>query len=264
MAFEALLFEVRESVAHITLNRPDVFNALDATLARDILAAVTECERDTTIRALLLTGAGKAFCAGGDLRTFAAALADEGLAAELRSILESLHQAITRLTQLEAPVLAAVNGAAAGAGLSLVNACDLVVAGESARFTVAYTRAGLTPDGSSTYFLPRRIGLSRALELTLTNRTLTAQEALDWGIVNRVVADADLASEAETLALQLAAGPTRALGAAKRLLRESSDSTLDEQLAREAEEIAAIVRTEDAHEGIQAFLEKRSPRFTGR
>src|SRR5262249_1171602 len=151
------------------------------------------------VRAVLLTGAGNAFCAGGDLRSFAAAFVDVGLAAELHRILESLHEAITRLTRLAAPVLAAVNGAAAGAGFSLVNAFDPVLAGESARFTVAYTGVGLTPDGSSTYFLPRRIGLSRALELTLTNRLLTAREALDWGIVNRVVPDVDLAGAAQAL-----------------------------------------------------------------
>jgi 2-(1,2-epoxy-1,2-dihydrophenyl)acetyl-CoA isomerase len=264
MAFEAILFEVREHVAYLTLNRPEVFNALDATLARNLLEAVTACKRDETVRAVLVTGAGNAFCAGGDLRSFAAALTDAGLAAELRTILASLHEAITRLTQLAAPVVAAVNGAAAGAGFSLVNACDLVLASESARFTVAYTQVGLTPDGSSTYFLPRRIGLSRALELTLTNRLLTAHEAMEWGIVNRVVNDADLAREARALAMQLAAGPTRALGAAKHLLRESADATLQEQLAREADTIARMGTTADAAEGIQAFLAKRPPRFTGR
>jgi 2-(1,2-epoxy-1,2-dihydrophenyl)acetyl-CoA isomerase len=263
MAYTALLFDVRDHVAHLTLNRPDVYNALDATMARDLLAAVTACEQDPAVRAVLLTGAGKAFCAGGDLRTFAAAHTGAGTAEELRVVLESLHDAIFRLTHLKAPVIAAVNGVAAGAGLSIACACDLVLASDAARFTVAYTRAGLTPDGSSTYFLPRRVGLGRALELALTNRTFDAHEALEWGIANRVVPAADLTAEAESLAAQLARGPTRTLGATKLLLRASWETALQQQLTREAETITTIAATADAREGILAFVEKRPPNFTG-
>ncbi len=263
MTDSPLKLEVRDAVAHLTLNRPEVYNALNGDLARALLAAVIQCEDDTHVRAVLLTGAGKAFCAGGDLQGFAAAQRGESSPEALGEVLDSLHEAIERLTRMDAPVIAAVNGAAAGAGLSLACACDLVVAAESARFTVAYTRAGLTPDGSSTYFLPRRLGLGRALELTLTNRTLDAREALAWGLANRVIPDADFERETTALAAQLAAGPTRTLGAAKRLLRASWEATLPTQLDREAEAIRAVFSSDDAREGILAFVEKRPPLSAG-
>jgi 2-(1,2-epoxy-1,2-dihydrophenyl)acetyl-CoA isomerase len=263
-SYTALLFEVRDGVAHITLNRPEVYNALDATLARELAEVVGICRQESAVRAVILTGAGKAFCAGGDLRSFHAA---QQTSAEFGGsdggVLGPLHEAIRGFTQMDAPVIAAVNGVAAGAGLSLACACDIVVAAEGARFTVAYTRAGLTPDGSATYFLPRRIGMARALDLTLTNRMLSAQEAEVWGLVGRVVPDEELAREVEGLAVQLAAGPTAALGAAKRLLRAGWTATLDEQLEREAETITRMFDSPDGREGIAAFVEKRPPRFKG-
>jgi 2-(1,2-epoxy-1,2-dihydrophenyl)acetyl-CoA isomerase len=160
-------------------------------------------------------------------------------------------------------VIAAVNGSAGGAGMSLCLFADLVLAAESAKFTLAYTRAGLSPDGGSTYFLPRIIGVRRALELALTNRVLTAKEALDWGIVTRVVPDAELQAEAQTLAKQLAAGATRAFGAAKRLLHHSSSESLETQMELEAQAIADQARTRDAREGIAAFIAKRPASFRG-
>jgi 2-(1,2-epoxy-1,2-dihydrophenyl)acetyl-CoA isomerase len=156
-----------------------------------------------------------------------------------------------------------VSGIAGGAGISLVCACDLVYAAESARFTMAYTRVGLTPDGSSTYFLPRLVGFRRAMELTLTNRILSAQEALEWGLMTRVVPDADLLAEANALARQLADGPTQSFGVAKRLLHTSMTESLETQMEHEAQAIAKISRTKDTREGMAAFLEKRSPEFTG-
>jgi 2-(1,2-epoxy-1,2-dihydrophenyl)acetyl-CoA isomerase len=181
----------------------------------------------------------------------------------LKEVTTYLHAAVSRFTRMDAPVIAAVNGTAAGAGMSMVCCCDIVLAAESAKFTMAYTRVGLTPDGSSTYFLPRIVGLKRALELTLTNRMLSAQEACEWGIVNKVVPDAQLQAEAETLAAQLAAGATGALGSAKRLLHSGWTETLETQMELETQSIAVRAHTTDGREGIAAFLEKRTAKFTG-
>jgi 2-(1,2-epoxy-1,2-dihydrophenyl)acetyl-CoA isomerase len=175
-----------------------------------------------------------------------------------------LHAAISRFVRMDAPVVAAVNGTVAGGGMGLVCCADLVLAGESARFTMAYTRAGLTPDASTSYFLPRLLGLRRALELTLLNPVLSAQEAAAWGLVNQVVADADLTSAAQTLAARLAAGPTLAIAASKHLLYASWTETLETQMELESRAHADIHRTADSAEGIAAFLEKRPPAFQGR
>ena len=174
-----------------------------------------------------------------------------------------LHMAISRFVRMDAPLVVAVNGAAGGGGMSFVLAADLVLAAESAKFTMAYTRAGLSPDGGSTFFLPRIVGVRRALELALTNRVLTAREAQEWGLVTRVVPDAALAAEAQTLAAQLAAGATGAFGAAKRLLHHSSSESLETQMELEAQAIAERSRGADAREGIAAFIAKRAPRFGG-
>ncbi len=262
MEYATLLFEVRDSVARITLNRPETHNALNEEMGRELMDVALRCDEDPAVRAVILTGAGRAFCAGGDLKSFAAA--GEQLHSHIKDVTTYLHAAISRFARMDAPVIAAVNGVAAGAGLSLTCACDLALAVESARFTMAYTRAGLTPDGSSTYYLPRIVGMRRALELTLTNRTLSAAEALDWGIVNRVVSDGDLLAEAEALAGQLASGATRSLGAAKRLLRSGWTETLETQMTLESYTIADITRTADGREGVAAFAEKRPPHYTGK
>jgi 2-(1,2-epoxy-1,2-dihydrophenyl)acetyl-CoA isomerase len=175
-----------------------------------------------------------------------------------------LHTALSRLARMDAPVIAAVNGTAGGAGLSLVMAADLAIAAQSAKFTMAYTGAGLSPDGSSTFYMPRKIGDRKARELMLTNRVLSAAEALDWGVVNQVVADGQALDLAMILARRLAAGPTRAYGAVKTLLNDSFEHGLESQMALEASKIAELVVSEDGQEGIQAFLEKRKPGFTGR
>jgi len=260
MQYSTLLFDVRDNIARITLNRPDAANALNIDMSKDLMHASLECSEDPAIRAVIVTGTGRMFCAGGDLKSFAAQ--GENLAAHLKEVTLYLHAAVSRFTRMDAPVIAAVNGTAAGAGMSLACACDFVLAAESARFTMAYTRAGLTPDGSSTYFLPRIVGLKRALELTLTNRMLSAQEACTWGIVTRVVPDANLMAEGETLAAQLASSATGALGAAKRLLHSGWNETLETQMELEAQAIAARSHTADGREGISAFLEKRAPKFT--
>jgi 2-(1,2-epoxy-1,2-dihydrophenyl)acetyl-CoA isomerase len=197
---------------------------------------------------------------GGDLKSFAAR---DDLPRHLTEVTTYLHAAMSRLMRLDAPVVAAVHGSAAGAGLSLAAAADLVLAGASSRFVMAYTAIGLTPDGSGTWSLPRLVGLRRALELTLTNRRLSAAEAVQEGLATRVVPDDALAGEALALARSLAAGPTGALGAAKRLLRESLGRDLEAQMALETQSLAAAAASADSAEGIAAFLGKRAPGFRG-
>jgi 2-(1,2-epoxy-1,2-dihydrophenyl)acetyl-CoA isomerase len=219
------------------------------------------CEESPDVRAVLLTGSGKMFCSGGDLRSFAEK--GDALPAGLKVLTAYLHAASSRFARMNAPMVVAVNGAAAGAGFSLAVAGDLVVAGESAKFTLAYTAAGLSPDGSSTWTLPRLVGTRRAQELMLTNRRLSAAEALDWGLVTRVVPDEELSDASRALARELAQGPTRAYGVVKTLLLSSHAEGLETQMEHEARGIAAMGGTPDGREGIQAFLETRAPKFTG-
>lgn len=257
-----LYVEIREAVAWITLKRPDRFNALDPTLARELREVANHCSADRHLRAAVLTGTGEqAFCAGGDVAVFGAHL--DNLEQLVKDITTDLHAAISRFARMRAPLIGAVNGVAAGAGLGLVACCDLVIAAETATFTSAYTRIGLAPDGSSTYFLSRILGPRRAMELFLTNRVLSADEALDWGLVNRVVPADRLIQEAGDLAGQLAAGPTAAYGSVKRLLDSAPTSGLETQMEQESLAIAAAGASADGREGISAFLEKRPPRFTG-
>lgn len=254
-------FAMSDHVARITLNRPDAGNALNAALLHDLSAVTERCMEDPAVRVVVIDGAGKSFCVGGDLRSFTSE--GDALSEHLEEILTDFHTAVARLARMNAPVIASVHGVAAGGGLSLACACDLVIAAESTRFTMAYTRVGLSPDGSGSYFLPRLVGLRRALDLTLTNRMLSAREALDWGLVSRVVPDDALAAETATLAAQLAAGAPDALAAAKKLLRESGNASLEEQLVREIRAIALRAADPESREGMTAFLEKRAPRFEG-
>ena len=261
MEYSTLLFDVQEGVAQITLNRPEALNSINLEMARDLMYAVLRCDEDPTIRAVVIHGAGNQFCAGGDLKTFAAQ--KEHLPYYLKEVTTYLHAAVSRLIRMDPPVVGAVHGHAVGAGMGLAMACDVVIAAQSARFNMAYTRVGLTPDGSSTYFLPRIVGLRRALELTLTNRMLSAQEAFEWGIVTKVVTDEELLAQAQAFAKQLASGAPKALGAAKRLLHGGWTETLETQMEHESQTIAAMAHTSDTHEGITAFLEKRSPKYRG-
>jgi 2-(1,2-epoxy-1,2-dihydrophenyl)acetyl-CoA isomerase len=260
--YSTILFDVRGGVAYITLNRPDAANALNAELAHDLMDVSLRCDEDPSVRAVLINATGKIFCAGGDLKSFAAQ-PREMLPTFLKKVTFHLHKAISRFNRMKAPVVLAIQGAAGGAGMSLACSGDIVIAAESARFTMAYTRAGLTPDGSATYFLPRIVGLRRALDLTLTNRVLSAREAYEIGIVTRVVPDAELMATAEGLAKGFAQGPTRAYQGVKRLFAESSIRTLDDQMELETEWIADMARTADGIEGIASFLEKRPPKFKG-
>src|SRR5262245_59757293 len=190
MADTTVLYEVRDAVATITLNRPEAYNALNLALARDLFLAVLEADEDPAVRCIVVRGAGKAFCAGGDVKDFADNPQRIGIL--VKELTTYLHGDVSRLVRAQKPVVMGVNGVAAGGGMSFALAGDLVLAAESARFTMAYSKIAATPDGSSTYYLPRLIGVRRALELYLTNRTLTAREAQEWGLVTRVVADAAL------------------------------------------------------------------------
>ncbi|MCE7999215.1 MAG: enoyl-CoA hydratase [Rhodobiaceae bacterium] len=259
--FENITLTTSDGVATIRLNRPDAANGMTLAMMQDLLQATTACDGDPSIRAVVLTGNGKMFCAGGDLNSFAA-LGDK-VRDGLSEMATMLHAAVSRLARMEKPVIVAVNGMAAGGGLSLAMIGDIVLGAASSKYTMAYTGAGLTPDGSSTYFLPRLIGLRRTQELMLTNRRLSAEEALDWGLLTRIVPDDDLMTEADAIARTLANGPTRAFGKVKHLLTETFDNGLEKQMELEGRTIAAQAASPDGQEGINAFLEKRAPNFTG-
>src|SRR5271155_405635 len=219
--YQAILYELRDGVAQITLNRPDAANSLNHQLSSELLDALIRSEENPEVRALVLTGTGRFFCAGADLKSFYTQVGG------LKDRISHLHVALSRIVRAPFPVVAAVNGTAAGGGMGLACGCDLIIAAESAKFIMAYTRRGLSPDGTTTYFLPRRIGVGRALELAYTNRTLSAREALEWGLVNRVVPDAELLTQTHTLAAELAKGATRALAGAKRLIYGGVNESLE-------------------------------------
>ncbi|MHB8335671.1 MAG: enoyl-CoA hydratase/isomerase family protein [Acidimicrobiales bacterium] len=250
---------IDDGVARITLNRAEAANAIDLTFAREFEAAATTMSRGAT-RVVLITAAGRNFCVGGDLKGFAG---EADLGAHLDEVTRHLHEGIARMVEMDAPVVAAVNGAVAGAGLGIVCAADIVVAGESSTFLMAYTRLGLTPDGSSSWFLAQHVGLHRALDLALTNRVLNAREALEWGIVSRVVPDDTVLSEAQSIVAILAAGPTAAYGAAARLVRSARGCTLRQHLDEERTQMAERARGVDGREGVAAFVDRRDATFTG-
>ncbi len=261
VVFDRISFDVTDAVATVTFDRPDDANAMDLPLMIELMHAAIRCDEDPAIRAVVVTGKGRFFSAGGDLAGFAEA--GEGAGMLLKEMTTYFHAAISRFSRMDPPIIAAVNGTAAGAGMSFVAACDLAVAAESAMFTSAYTAASLTPDGSSTYFVPRLVGMRRAMELMLTNRRLSAAEALDWGLVNQVVPDGELMDTAYGIAARLAQGGTLAYGAVKRLLHETFAGSLETQMELEARSIAAMSHTRDGREGVAAFLEKRRPEFRG-
>ena len=256
----SLLFERRGSVALLTLNRPDVGNAIDVPLARALMEAAIVCDDDVAVRCVLLTGNGRFFCAGGDVGAFAAA--GDGAGALVAEITAYLHVAIARFARMGKPLLTVINGPAAGAGFSLAILGDIVLAARSAHFTLAYTAIGLTPDGGSTWLLPRLVGLRRAQELVLTNRRVAAEDAAALGLITRVVDDATLVADAHALAADLASSATSAIGQARRLLLSSFESSLETQMELESRAIADAARAPHGREGIRAFLAKRRPDFT--
>jgi 2-(1,2-epoxy-1,2-dihydrophenyl)acetyl-CoA isomerase len=262
MTYTSLMLRRAGQIATLTLNRPDAYNALNLELGRELFHAVLEVDEDPDVRCVVITGAGKAFCAGGDVKDFADNLPRIGIL--VKELTTYLHGAVSRLCRSDKPVIMAVNGVAAGGGFSFALAGDVVVAAESARFSMAYSRIAATPDGSSSYFLPRLIGLRRAMEMYLTNRTLSAKEALEWGLVTRVVPDAEFVPAVDALARELAQGPTKAFGAAKRLFHQSTWESLETQLELEAQAIAASGHTQDFAGGVTAFASKKTPTFQGR
>jgi 2-(1,2-epoxy-1,2-dihydrophenyl)acetyl-CoA isomerase len=257
--FEHLIFDQRGAIARITLNRPDDANGLNAGLARELKQAARICDSDPRIRAVVLGAEGRFFCAGGDLKEILAH--GDAVGDEIKKLADDLHAAVSTLMRMSATLIVAVNGTAAGAGFSLALIGDLVLAAESARFTMAYTRAGLCPDGSSTWLLPRLVGLRKAQELALLNPTLSAAEALDIGLLTRVVADADLAAESDRLAAQIAAGARLSQAYVKKLLLASAGNDLENQMELEGQLISRSAASPDGREGIRAFVEKRSPVF---
>ncbi|HEY5659535.1 MAG TPA: enoyl-CoA hydratase-related protein [Gaiellaceae bacterium] len=245
------------AVLTITLNRPDVLNAFNTAMHRALAAALRDA-RDAGVRAVVVTGAGRGFCVGQDLTEFREAPGDIG--SRLR---DNYHPNVRAIRALEKPVIAAVNGAAAGAGMSLACACDLRLAADSATFVPAFINIGLIPDSGGSYFVTRILGPARAFEWLASGRRLTAAEAHAWGLVTEVVESDALAGRAAAFAAQLAELPTRGVGMTKRLLDRAVTATLDEQLEREAQLQAAATQTADFKEGVAAFLEKRQPRFRG-
>jgi 2-(1,2-epoxy-1,2-dihydrophenyl)acetyl-CoA isomerase len=260
MSAPSVQVETHGAVALVTLNRPDHSNTLNLQMAMDLLAAAMACARDAAVRAVVLTGAGRNFSFGGDLRAMPPR--EQSLDGHIRELTTYLHAAISHFVRMDAPVIAAVNGTAAGAGVGLAAMADLALCARSSKFNLAYTSVGLTPDAGTTFLLPRAVGHKRAMELLLLNRALGAAEALAWGLVNEVVDDAALLGRALELAERLAHGPVSAFGATKRLVAHSL-AGLESQLVLESEAIAAQAGGPDATEGIAAFLAKRTPRFPG-
>lgn len=262
MNLERIRMDIADGVAELTLVRPEGANAIDLRASEELAEVALLCDQHCEVRAVLLRAEGPMFSAGGDVRSFRDA--GDDIPALLKRITLGLHVAVSRFARMDAPVIAAVGGTAAGGGMSLACSADIVLASDTARFTMAYTRIGLVPDGGSTFFLPRRIGLARTRDLMLRNRVLSAAEALDWGLIEQVVPAAELDVEARKVARELAAGPTRAFGEVKRLLLGTYNSGLETQMEMETRAISAMGGTDDGKEGLRAFFEKRPPAFRGR
>jgi 2-(1,2-epoxy-1,2-dihydrophenyl)acetyl-CoA isomerase len=263
MSYETIRLTIDAGIGRLELHRPDAANAINLAVATELQDAAHRLAAHPTLRVVVLTGAGARFCGGGDVPDFATKSPAE-LPAYLAEITAHLHPAIQTMVDLDAPVIAAVQGSAAGAGLGLVLASDLVIAARSTKFVMAYTAIGMSPDGSSSWFLPRIVGQRRAMELALTNRVLSAEEALDWGIVTTLVDDDALTAAADELATKLAAGPTAAFGRTARLIGNAWDATLNQHLAEERRELTASGAAHDGQEGVAAFAAKRPPTFEGR
>jgi 2-(1,2-epoxy-1,2-dihydrophenyl)acetyl-CoA isomerase len=257
---ELVVTHIAGGIATLTMNRPEAFNALDAGLMDAFSASIGRCSIDPKVRAIIITGAGKAFCGGGDLKWSMSA--PEGAPAALHGLAGQFHLAITEIRRMAKPVIAAVNGVAAGGGFSLALACDFRILANSAVLKQAYTSAGLSLDGGGTFALPRLVGLARAMEIIAFDAPIPADQALAWGLATKVVAPDQLLAAANEMAGNIAKGSLHSYGVAKRLLIDSWDTSLETQLERERNGLATCAAHADGQEGLRAFTEKRKPKFS--
>jgi 2-(1,2-epoxy-1,2-dihydrophenyl)acetyl-CoA isomerase len=263
MGFETIVYEASEGAARITLSRPDRLNAFTVQMHRELGEALGRAEQDEQVRAVLLTGAGRGFCAGQDLADRAVAPGSEPV--DLGDSVDRYYAPlIRRLASLPKPIVCAVNGVAAGAGANIALACDIVIAAKSAKFIQSFANIGLIPDSGGTWVLPRLVGQARALGLALTGEPLPAERAEQWGLIWKVVDDEQLMAEATALATRFAHGPTRGLAETKRLIRQSWLHALDAELDLERDAMRELGRSADYQEGVAAFMAKRPPVFAGR
>ncbi len=260
MEYKNIIYEKTGAVGKIILNRPEAGNTLNLNLAKELYDATNNAFADKALKALILTANGKLFCGGGDLKYLLSK--KEDVKKVLLEMTHYFHGAISRMARMDAPVITAINGTAGGGGFSLAIAGDIIYSVKDAKFTLAYTNAGLSPDGSSTYFLPRILGLKKAKELMLTNRLFNADEALDMGLIDKVVNDSeDLKNETDAIVNKIARGPRKAYSSVKKLLNISFSNGLETQMDVEGLHIAENAQSEDGIEGLNAFSEKRSPNF---
>jgi len=261
--YQTILFEVSGGLARLTLNRPDRLNSFNVQMHGEVRDALRELQGNSEARVLVLTGAGRGFCAGQDLGDRAVAPGGQGV--DLGDSIENYYKPLVlALRNLPMPVIGAINGVAAGAGANIALACDLVIAAKSASFVQAFCKLGLVPDSGGTWFLPRLVGTARAMGLALLGDKLSAEQAAEWGLIWRCVEDTELKTTVDQLATQLAAAPTRGLARTKQAIYESWSHTLEQQLDLERDFQRELGRSQDYAEGVAAFMEKRTPKFTGR
>jgi 2-(1,2-epoxy-1,2-dihydrophenyl)acetyl-CoA isomerase len=264
MSYETVIWDVEDGVGRITLNRPKTLNAWNTQFGLDLRDVVTKEAQDDAIRAILITGAGRGFSSGADLKNEGTGdVADDGMPDVRKRLTELYHPILLGLRELPKPVVAAVNGPAVGIGASLAFACDLIVASSSAYFNLAFVNIGLMPDGGSTAFVPAAVGKARAFQMALLGERIPAQQALDWGLINQVVEPESLSKVSLELATRLAAGPTKSYAGSKRAINRMVYGDLNSQLELEADIQHELFRTNDVREGVLAFVEKRNPAFTG-
>jgi 2-(1,2-epoxy-1,2-dihydrophenyl)acetyl-CoA isomerase len=262
MAYETILFSIEDAAARLTLNRPDRLNSFTVQMHDEIRDAIDRIDADKSVRVLFITGAGRGFCAGQDLSDRAVSPGSDGV--DLGASLEERYNPlIRRLTSLEMPVICAVNGVAAGAGVNIALAADIVIAAKSAKFIQSFANIGLVPDSGGTWILPRLVGQARALGLALTGDPLPAEKAEEWGLIWKAVDDDILAEEADALVTKFAAAPTRGLAETKQAIRSTWSRTLDQQLDLERDLQRKLGKTDDYREGVDAFMNKRKPAFKG-